>query len=198
MPVELRYARDTCHRLIDGAAKCTGDPIRQNFRHRSTGESKDRCSAGHGFDHDKPKGFRPADREREGNGVAEKSLFFLLRDFTDELNSGLGQKRPDYGLKVLLVLVVHLCGNLQGQPGAQCDFDRPFRTFLGGYAAEEGKVFPRAFMEGIQIFGKTVMYGSSPIQPGDRAPLRVRDRHDGDFAELMKQRYQVRNIQTSV
>src|SRR5207245_11086213 len=88
-----------------------GQSVFNHFRDRAAIERDHRRATAHCLDHHQAERLRPVDRHQQANGTREEGRFIAFADLPDHLNPRTVQHRLYHRIEVVLVDLVHLCGN---------------------------------------------------------------------------------------
>src|ERR1700733_928271 len=117
-----------------------GYALVDDLRHRAATPGDNRSATGHRFDHHKAEGLRPIDREEKRGRVAEELGLLIVVDLADKLHGAVDkERRYDLG-EICIVHRVDLGRDLELEPQALRNGDRPVRPLLGRNSTEECEV----------------------------------------------------------
>src|SRR5215469_5830217 len=97
----------------------------------------------------------------------------------------------DDALEIVLISAINLRGNFKLDSSPDRDLDGFIETFLGRHAAQKSKIGTACSLELEFVYRHTVVYGSSPIHPGQRVLLSARNRNHWHFPEFTIERNQI-------
>ena len=115
------------------------------------------------------------------------------------LDPGLVQERDDLLVKILLVDLVDLGGDLERKAEAPGDLYRAIRPFLRGDAAEKCEVTPPRMVAGLEQTGwQAMMDGGDKIAAGNRLALVIGDGDERHLAKAEIERLEIGQILSAV
>src|SRR6185369_3904022 len=123
---------------------------------------------------------------------------FELADLADELYERAINQVRNARIEILLVGAVDLGRNLQRQSATVSDRDRLLNALFAGDTTEKGGILTGPLAGSVQMHWQAVVNRCYPIGAGERPALRVGNRYQGLFAELLVQRGETCDVEPSM
>ena len=145
--IERQDAADFADGLVDAVDHLAGNATVDHFRHGAVAEGENRCSAGHGLNHDQAERLRPIDWKKQRTGVTQELVLTALVDLTDVVDARQAEQWFDFGFEVLLVNAIDLGSDLERKADSARDLNGTIYALFRRDASEVNAFDVKTFFE---------------------------------------------------